>query len=134
MWKKFSNCSFHGGEFFLFFIEVDSLDMELKAAVLLHISSNDSTEPKLYMFRSITPRSSFYVRHRGSGTISWWNESFMEDCRSLVGLWRDAAVVAVILLIHFHRTTNGGYKRPQVCPFRAVHLKGTTPNDEKAQC
>lgn len=58
----------------------------------------------------------------------------MEDCQALVGLWLDAAVVAVILLICICCTTNGGYKRPQVCPFQTVCVKGTAPNDEKAQC
>lgn len=44
----------------------------------------------------------------------------MVDCKALAGLWLDAATVAVLLLIYIHCTTNGEYKRPQVCLFQTV--------------
>lgn len=47
----------------------------------------------------------------------------MEDCKALVGLWLEAAEPAVILLIYICCTTNGGYKRPGVCPFQSVHFR-----------
>ena len=55
--------------------------------------------------------------HPCSRSISWRNVSFMEDCKALVGLWLDAAV---ILLIYICCTTNGGYKRLQLCPFQTL--------------